>query len=224
MAVLLREKVDIRGVETEIKVFRPSGALSREHREQAEALDEFLSDEMPLIADRIMQMSKIKPLKKWYQFGKELRKIVDDNELVLRTDVQNGLIWEAIKQHLPESFGIKGAGVARHANDDYDGSRGHLPECYAISKHAWKDVQWLKRWVDWSDIYHRESMWQDKRILRSMHKEIKRMEQYPSKDVLRDILKRLSAQTTGKDITVLDDSVIAEKVHHAFEQAQPVHA
>jgi len=224
MAVLLREKADIRGIKTEIKVFRPSGALSREHREQAEALDKFLSGEVPLIADRIMQMSKIKPLKKWYQFGKELRKIVDDNNLVLRTDVRNGLIWEAIKQHLPESFGIKGAGVARVANDDYDGSRGHLPECYAISMHAWKDVQWLKRWGDWSDIYHRESMWQDKRILRLMHEEIKQMEQYPSKDVLRDILKSLSAQTTGKDIKILGDSAIAEKVHHAFEQAHPVHA
>lgn len=224
MTVLLREKVDIRGVETEIKVFRPSGALSREHREQAEALDKFLSGEVPLIAERVMRLPKSRPLKKWYEFGKELRDIVDDNELVLRTDVQNGLIWEAIKQHLPESFGIKGAGVARDANEDYDGSRGHLPECYAISKHAWEDVQWLKRWVDWSDIYHRESMWQDKRILRSMCKEIKQMEQYPSKDVLRDILKLLSAQTTGKNIKILDDSVIAEKVHHAFEQVQPVHA
>lgn len=224
MTVLLREKADIRGVETEIKVFRPSGALSREHREQAEALDKFLSDEVPLIADRIMQMSKIKPLKKWYEFGKELRKIVDDNDLVLRTDVQNGLIWEAIKQHLPESFGIKGAGVARDANADYDGSRGHLPECYAISKHAWKDVRWLKRWVDWTYIYYRESMWRDVRILRFLHEEIERMGEYPSQEVLRDLLKHLSAQTTGKNIKILDDSVIAEKVHHAFEQVQPVHA
>jgi len=224
MAVLLRETTDIRGVETEIKVFRPSGALSREHREQAEALDKFLSDEVPLIADRIMRMSKIKPLKKWYEFGKELRKIVDNNDLVLRTDIQNGLVWEAIKQHLPESFGIKGAGVARDANADYDGSRGHLPECYAISEHAWKDVQWLKRWVDWTYIYYRESMWRDKRVLRFMHREIERMDEYPSQEVMRDILKRLSAQTTGKDISVLDDSEIVRKVHHAFEQAQPVHA
>jgi len=222
MTVLLREKAIIRGEEVEMQIFRPSGTLSKEKQDRAERLDDFLAKVVPPMAERVMCFPKNQPLKKWYQFGKELRKIVDDNELVLRTDVQNGLIWEAIKQHLPKSFGIKGAGVARNANDDYDGSRGHLPECYAISKHAWKDVQWLKRWVDWTYIYYRESMWRDERILRFMHEEIERMGEYPSKDVLRDLLKHLSAQTTGKDIKILDDSVIAEKVHHAFEQTQLV--
>jgi len=222
MTVLLREKTDIRGVETEIKVFRPSGVLSREHREQAEALDKFLSCEVSLIADRIMQMSEIKPLQKWYQFGKGLHQILDDNDLVSRTDLENGLIWEAIKQHLPESIALKGSGIARDAKAKYAGSRSHLAMCYAIAEHAWKDVRWMKRWRDWTEIYTRESVRRDKRVLRSLRTEIKRMEQYPSKEVFREIVKSLSAQTTGKDIKILDDSVIAEKVHHAFEQTQLV--
>ena len=220
MTVILREKTTIRGERVELKVFRPSGLLSRENQERAEKLDDFLSKEVPLMAERIMCLPKGQPLKKWYQFGKELQDIVDDNDLVLRTDVQSGLIWEAIKQHLPESIGLKGAGVVRDANAKYDGRRGHFPGCYAIATHAWEDVRWLKRWADWTHIYHRESMWHDKRVLRHMRAEIKRMGQYPSRDAFCDILKLVAAQTTGKDINVLDDSAIAEKVHHAFEQTQ----
>ena len=222
MAVLLRENAIIRGEEMEIKVFLPSGSLSRESRERAERLDAFLTKKVPPIAKRIMRFPKDKPLKKWYQFGKELHKLLDDNDLVLRSDLEKGLIWEAVKQHLPESMDLKGAGEAHDAKAEYTGSRGHFAECYAIARHEWEDVQWFKRWTDWTYFYHRGSMCRDRRVLQYLHEEIKKMNEYPSRASFSEILKSLSEQTTGKDIKILDDSVIAEKVHRAFQEKQPI--
>lgn len=220
MTILLRKKVNIRGHEEEIKVFHPSGTLSREAQEQAEKLDVFLADKVPALAQRIMRLpDKTTPLRRWYQFGQELRKIVDDNDLVPRSDVQSGLIWEAIKQYLPETIGLKGAGKAYDSNAPQHGDRGHLPICYAASSYAWKEIKWLRRWDDWCVIYYRGSMWKDKRIIKSLREEIMSMEEYPKSGEFRAIIKNLAAQTTGKHIEILDDSVIVDKVHSAVEQA-----
>ncbi len=218
MSVLLRENATIRGEQKEIKVFRPSGSLSRESRERAEQLDVFLAREVPIMAGRVMDVPKNNTLKKWYRFGRELRKILDNNNLVSRYDLENGLIWAAIKQHLPKSIGIKGAGEVQDAKTKLGGHRGHLAECYAIAEHAWEDIEWLKRWTDWTEFHNRESMCRDKRVLKLLREEIAKMSPYPNRDVFRDIIKLLSAQTTGKDIAVLDDSVITEKVRQVFKQ------
>ena len=219
MTVLLRKKVNIRGEEEEIKVFLPSGFLSRESQERAEKLDVFLADKVPFMAERIMRLpDKTTPVRKWYQFGRELRKIVDKNNLVSRSDVQNGLIWEAIKQHLPENIGLKGAGQALDSNASRSGGRGHLPICYAISSYSWKEIEWL-RWGDWCIVYHRGSMWMDKRVIESLRKEIAGMKEYPKQKEFREIIKKLAAQTTGKHIGVLNDSAIVNKVHRAVEHS-----
>ncbi len=220
MTVMLRKKVNIGGEEKEIKVFQPPGSLSRENQERAEKLDKFLADKMPALANQILKSpKKMPPMRKWYLFSKELRKIVDCPGLVLRDDVENGLIWEAVKQHLPDTIGLKGAGQAQEIDSKKWGDREHLAVCYAITHYDWKDISWLRRWDDWCKIYYRESMWKDKRILASLRKEIMSMEKYPNRAELTQILKNLAAQTTGKDIAMLDDFVISEKVHNAVKQA-----
>ncbi len=220
MTVLLRKKVNIRGNNEEIKVFRPSGVLSREDQERAEELDVFLANKVPVLAKRIMRLpDKTTPMRRWYQFGQGLRKIVDNNDLVSRSDVQDGFIWEAIKQHLPETIGLKGAGQAYDSDVPQRRGRGHFPICYAVSSYAWKEIKWLRRWNDWCVIYHRGSMWKDKRIIESLREEITGMKEYPKGDEFRGIIKNLAAQTTGKYIEILDDSAIVDKVHNAIEQA-----
>lgn len=219
MTILLREKVNIRGNEEEIKVFHPSGALSREAQKKAEKLDAFLADKAPLMAKRIMGLpDKTTPLQRGYKFGKELRKIIDGNNLVSRSDVQNGLIWEGIKQYLPETIGLKGAGQAHGLNTPQHGDRGYLPICYAAASYAWKEIKWLRRWTDWCAIYYRESMWKDERIIKSLRAEITGMNAYPKREEFREIMKNLAAQTTGKHIEILNDSIIVDKVHSAVEQ------
>ena len=220
MTVLLRQNANIRGCEEEIKVFQPSGFLTREDQQRAERLDDYLSREVPPLAEGIMGLpATTAPMRKWYLLGQGLRKIIDGNELVLRSDVQNGLIWEAIRQHMPESIGLKGAGQAQHRAFRKDANRGHLPVCYAAASYAWKDVRWLRRWNDWCIIYHRESMWRDSRILESLRQEIRGMKKYPKQGEFEGIIKALAAQTTKRRLDVLDNSAIAEKVHQAVEQA-----
>ncbi len=220
MTVLLRKRVNIRDNQEEIKVFHPSGTLSRESQERAENLDVFLAEKVPSLAERIMRLpDKTTPIRRWYRLGQELRKIVDNNDLVSRLDVQNGLIWEGIKQYLPETIGLKGAGQAYDSNTPRHGDREHLPVCYAASSYAWKEIKWLRRWDDWCAIYYRGSMWRDKRIIESLRKEITGMKEYPKRKEFREIIKNLAAQTTGKHIEVLNDSVIVDKVHSAVEQA-----
>ena len=221
MAVLLRVVVNLTGQEEEIKVYHPPGELSRENQKRADDLDEFLAKEVPVSAERIMHLpDRTHPMWKWYLFGQELRRIVDGNELVLDRDLKEGYIWEAIKQHLPESFGLKGAGQARirKSKTHLSSNRGHLPVCYAVAHYDWDDVSWIRRWTDWCAIYYRESMWKDRRILVSLRKEIGNLKTYPKGTEFREIIGNLAKQTTKKNLEVLDDSTIVEKVHHAVLQ------
>lgn len=220
MTVLLRKKVNIRGDDREIKVFLPSGTLTSKVQQQAENLDAFMADAVPAMAQRMQQQpDNIKPLEKWYLFGAELRKLVDDNDLVSPIDIKSGLVWRAVREHLPEEFDLKGSGQASGRSDFKMKNRDHLGVCYAIAKYQWKEVEWIKRWVDWASIYYIESMWKDERILPSLKKNIKAMKKYPNQDEFRLIIKHLSAQTTGRHIDILDDSAIAQKVHDAVERA-----
>ncbi len=223
MAVLLRVVVNLTGQEEEIKVYHPPGELSRENQKRADDLDEFLAKEVPVSAERTMHLpDQAHPMRKWYLFGQELRRIVDGNELVLDRDLKEGYIWEAIKQHLPESFGLKGAGQARmrKSKTHLSSNRGHLPVCYAVAHYGWEDVSWIRRWTDWCAIYYRESMWKDRRVLVSLRKEIENMKTYPKGTEFREIIGNLAKQTTKKNLEVLDDSTIVEKVHRAVVQAR----
>ena len=223
MAVLLRVIANLAGQEEEIKVYHPPGELSREDQKRAEDLDKFLTEEVPVSAERIMRLpNRTRSMRKWYLFGRELRRIVDDNELVLDRDLKEGYIWEAIKQHLPEGFGLKGAGQARVKKSKalLSSNRGHLPICYAIAHYDWKDVSWIRRWDDWCIIYHRESMWKDHRVLVSLQKEIAGMSTYPKGAEFKEIIGNLAKETTKRRLEVLDDSTILEKVHRAVLQAE----
>ncbi|MDE0152737.1 MAG: hypothetical protein OXN23_02565 [Gammaproteobacteria bacterium] len=222
MAVLLRVVVDLAGQEEEIKVYHPPGELSRENQKRAEDLDKFLTKEVPVSAERIIRLpNRTRSMWKWHLFGQELRRIVDGNELVLDRDLKEGYIWEAIKQHLPENFGLKGAGQARVRKSGtlLSSHRGHLPVCYAVAHYDWKDVSWIRRWTDWCAIYYRESMWKDHRVLVSLQKEIESMDTYPKGAEFREIIGNLAKETTKRDLEVLDDSTIVEKVHRAVVQA-----
>ena len=222
MAVLLRVVVNLTGQEEEIKVYHPSGKLSRENQKRAGDLDQYLRKEVPVSAERIMCLpNSTRSILKWHRFGQELHRIVDDNELVLDRDLKKGYIWEAIKQHLPESFGLKGAGQARVRKSGKlrPSTRGHLPVCYAVAHYDWEDVSWMRRWTDWCAIYYRESMWKDRRVLVSLQKEIEIMNAYPKGAEFRKIIGNLAKETTKRHLEVLSDSAIAEKVHRAVVQA-----
>lgn len=230
MAVLVREKINLRGEETIIKVFYPSGNLSKSDRERAERLDEYLQENMPKIATEILQKSEGKStFYKWYQFGKELKKITKNKNLVSPIDIKNGYIWQAVRQNLPESFPIKDAGkidVRKTSNKTINlhWNQDHFAHCYILSDYKWKDIKWLRRWDDWCQIYHRGGIIKDDRIFQSLKSEITQLKKYPTRTEFRQIVANMAKkfpQRAGQKVhsSVFDDAEIQKRVREAVESA-----
>ncbi len=228
MAVILREQVALRGKTSEIKTFHPSGALSKTDRERAENLDAFLEREIPKVVERIINQVTLAKndtsLFRWYLFGKELRKITD-NELVLSLDVKSGIIWEAVWQHLPNSFKPHGTRTEKNLfSKKRVQGRDHLSICYTLGQYDEKDILWIRRWDDWCQIYYRTGILEDKRVFESLREEIQKLNEYPKKDIFRGIVSNISQcfpQKAGKKVhtSVLAKTVIRKRVHDSAMQA-----
>jgi len=230
MAVLVREKINLRGEETIIKVFYPSGNLSKSDRERAERLDEYLQENIPKIATKILKKPEDKlTFYKWYQFGKELRKITKNEDLVSPIDVKNGYIWQAVRQHLPESFPLKDTGKidTKKTSDktaELHGNRGHLALCYVLAGYQWKDIKWLRQWGNWHKIYHRAGIIKDDRIFQSLKSEITQLKKYPTGAKFTQIIVNMAKQfpqRAGQKVhsSVFDDAEIQKRVREAVKSA-----
>ena len=226
MAVLLREKIKIDGSETIVRVFHPSGVLSKKDRDLAMKLDEYLAENIPQLAAKFLKRKNVEsksPLYKWHQFGKALRKIFD-KPFVSPVDIENGYIWSAIRQHLPEDFPLKNAGQAHDKDTPLHQNREHFAVCYAFGNYEWEDVKWLHRWDDWCQIYYRMGIGRDIRILHSLGSEINSLDEYPTKKQYRKIISNMAGkfpQHSGRRVhsDVLDDRTIEEWVREAVKAA-----
>ena len=218
MAVILRKTKNVNGKEVKIKIYYPSGVLSKEDRERAEKLDDFLKENMPKIAEKALRQAKGKNvLFKWNIFGKKICKFVDNKDLVLPFDIESGDIWEAIRQALPTSFDLKDAGEERDSSSKKNRGRDHLAVCYEIGHYDWDDIKWVHRWDDWCQIYYRKKeILDDKRVFNALSREISKLEKYPSGEefrgkILPDIVKKFMGQTN------LSDSIVQQYVREAVE-------
>jgi len=227
MAVILREQVALGGKKSEIKVFHPSGTLSKEYRERAEKLDIVLQEEMPIMAARVLRQVAVgknsSPIYKWHLFGMELRKIAD-NDLVLPLDVKSGMIWEAVWQHLPESLKPSGTKTEKRLlSKKRTKGRDHFSICYALGAYAENDIRWIRRWDDWCQIYYRDGILQDKRVFDALGEEVRGLKEYPSAGAFRKIVANIAhrfPQRTGKKVhtAVLAKAAIRRHVHDSAMQ------
>jgi len=190
--VVVRECVKMGGKEVVLKTYQPAGKLSREDRERADRLDEALSERVPKIADEVMELvpATTEVMRRWFLLGKKLRTIVDDDRLVLRSDVNNGLIWQGIWYHLPDQMKPSSLNVKPYAEQQHK-RKDHLSLCYEVSAFEWPVVEWIKRWADWHDLAFRPGILRDERILRALGDVIGSLERYPSRREFREIIKRL---------------------------------
>lgn len=228
MAIILREYVTLSGERSEIKVFYPSGALSKEERERAEKLDDFLRTEMPKVATRILEQvasdKKNYPLFKWHSFGKELREIAA-RKLVSPLDVKSGMIWEAVWQHLPESLRPSRTKKEKRLFSKTRASgRDHLSICYALGAYDEQDIRWIRRWDDWCQIHYRAGIVQDKRVFDILGEEIQKLKEYPSRGVFKKIVSNIAhrfPQQAGKKVhtEVLTKKTVRKHVHDSAMQA-----
>jgi len=220
--VIVRKTMLFGGQERELKTYQPAGPLSREDRLRAERLDEILSARVPVLAEAALYGAKDEGLvRRWYLLGSKLREVVDDTDLVLRSDVENGLVWQAIWQYLPRALRPKGSqdegeyGAMQHKRKD------HLSLCYEISRFPWAEVEWIERWDDWHQISFRPGVLRDRRVLHSLGVSISRLPHYPSRQSFRAIAKKLGGAFPTRDFrdsTVLAYPEIVAKVSEIVAQ------
>jgi len=227
MAVILREQVALGGKTSEIKVFHPSGALSKKDRERAEKLDIFLQKEMPKMAARVLRQAVAgknnSPIYKWHLFGMELQKLAA-NDLVLPLDVKSGMAWEAVWQHLPESLKPSGTKTEKKLlSKKRAKGRDHFSICYALGAYTGSDIRWIRRWDDWCQIYYRDGILQDKRVFDALGEEVRGLKEYPSAGTFRKIVADIAhrfPQRRGKKVhtAVLAKATIRRHVHDSAMQ------
>lgn len=223
MAVIVRKKVKIADKDVEMRTYLPPGGLSKEERLRADRLDETLSRKMPIIAKEISEMPPEEDnlVFKRYKIGCYMREIIDDPELVSRTDVENKMVFLAIWDHLPLSLKPEGPTNAKPYSERQLRRKGYLSLCYEISQFDWSDVKWIKRWDDWYRLAFRPGIVRDKRILKALGKAISELGTYPSARGFREIAKLLGRAFPTRrlrDSSLFTDEKITQVVHETLQQ------
>ena len=205
-------------IETEnIIIYRPYGMISKDDRQRADRLDEVLDTKIPKIAKETLARPESKNvLAKWYFFGTEISKILDDPNLVLRSDIDSGDIWLAIDQKIPEDSNIKQATKRKDSKFVQSPNREAFALAYRLAEFSWDDIGWLQRWTDWHDLYSRDIFWKDKRILKALKDAITKLKPYPNRDRYRVILKAVHKELpSNHDINSLNEAIIKRIVENA---------
>jgi hypothetical protein len=147
-----------------------------------------------------------------------LREIVDARNLVLREDVDNGWIWQAISYYLPSEMLPERSNPQRSYAEKQHKRQDHLSLCYELSRFSWEEVRWLKRWSFVHEITARPALLRDKRIFITLGREVSSLKEYPSNDQFREIMKLLAQQfptRTYRESLLIDDPEIRSRVRNA---------
>lgn len=221
MAVVIRRKVPIDDVETELRIYQPSGRLSKKERERADHLDEALKVRIPALAQQLVKLDiKVQGVvRRWYVLGQKLRTLVDDPSLVSSGDVSSGLIWQAIWYYLPDSLRPASSSDTEDYSDKQHKRKDHLSLCYEISAFPWDEVRWIQRWDDWHQLAFRPGLLRDGRIIQALGKAISGLRNYPTRESFRNVIKKLGESfptRQHRDSALLSDDVIEKAVAGAL--------
>lgn len=222
MAVIVRKKIQFGDQEIVSKVIEPSGVISKEDRLRAERLDDLLRSRIPQIADEVLNEvpDDSDKVKRWHTLGTKLREIVDDRNLVLQSDIDNMLVWQAIWQFLPPFMIPSRTNIDKPYSDKQHKRQDHLSLCYELSSYPWDEVSWIKRWAYVHEITARPSLLRDKRIFGTLGRYIDELSIYPTVEEFREIMKNLTKAFPTKqfrDSSVLADDEIDSRVSRAVD-------
>lgn len=228
MAVLVTKRVTLDGNEIYVKAFLPPGKVSKTGREKAERLDSFLSRRMREIEKEMILESSLneQALKKWHALGARLQ-FVDEAELVEPSDVNERFIWQAIREHCPQTLLPKG-----ELEGDTGETRGfkragkkndHFELCYRLGKYKWADVDWLPSWTEWVDLVEAPGLIGDQRIVRRIAELARTVYRSLAREHFREIIKELRKEFPARSKPIesseLKDAQVQEKVNSAFRRA-----
>ncbi len=220
MAVVIRKRMLVGGVEVELRTYQPPGRLEKRDRERADELDKALAARVPRLADAVLRLVGDQDcvVRRWYVLGQKLREIVQDQELVSAADVSGGLVWQAIWYYLPDSLKPAGSSEEEPYSDRQHKRKDHLSLCYEIAGFKWNQVRWIQRWDDWHQLAFRPGLLRDSRVLAALGETMSRLNTYPTRERFREIVKHLGDAFPTRRLR--DSSLLAsEKVLRTVNEA-----
>jgi hypothetical protein len=221
VAVVVRQYVAMEDRQVEIRVYLPAGGLTKEDRIRADRLDAELACRIPRLVPRLEEVARPNGdiVYRWYMLGRLLRETINDRSLVLQADVESGVIFRAVWDHLPPELRPSPSHLERPFADRQHKRKDHLSLCYEISAFKWDDVSWIRRWDDWNQVSFRPSLLRDCRLLGELGKQLRMLPAYPSRVEFRTVVKYLGMAfptRVMRDSTLLSDERIRSAVSDAI--------
>ena len=170
--------------------------------DKADKLDEYLMKQIPAIEKKLQRKGLLKKrgtrhgtVETWYEFGKLLSEIVDDETKVEPADKK--YIWKAISLH-----------ASKYVNKKFRGStRNHFVYCYRLSKFS-KDFVMNFTWRIWSKILDSVSFREDLRGDIWLLRNVKKIKQIDNNDIRDELIPYINKvfSTRGRDFSRLSDA------------------
>lgn len=201
MAVIIRETRTIDGKAEKVKVFKTKRLLTGGLREQAEKLDNFLSNRMKQIEQEMRDTGLIKLKGKrgkvhklWYEVGKRLEFVIDTS-VVAAEDRE--FVWRALYDH---GSSLAPGPVTKRAERDPETS--HFSYCYMLSTFPRDFVETGGDWTSWSEFLDRRETKNDRRIIEWLSGKAKESNIESRQNWLRPLTKAIHKEFDKKDTTV----------------------
>ncbi len=223
MAVIIHKIVKFRESEQEVKTYQPSRAISKEERIQANRLDEVLEKKIPEFANLILSdpLCENNLVRRWFTLGTKFREIVDDRNLVLQEDIENGLIWQAISYYLPKTMLPERSNLNKSFVDKQHKRQDHFSLCYELGNFSWEEIKWIKNWSFVHEITARPALLRDKRIFIALGENVASLNKYPTTSEFREVMKLLTQQFPTKsyrESLIISDDEVKKRVKNAVGQ------
>lgn len=216
MAVIIREKRIIGGKEyPDVKVYKSDRFVTREARENAERLDNYLHEKMKEI-ENIMKKGSLLSLKGnpgvirlWYEVGRRLSFVYDEKTI---QSEDKKYVWRALYDHAGEL--APGTPKVR-ANERWWCS--HFFYCYQIGLFPWSFVKAVGNWTAWVEFLDSQRIRQDERIVKWLGMKAKKVSG-GKQDWLRKLTKAVRHAFMNRDATVLTKDELHEELNKIFAE------
>jgi len=217
MAIIIRETRMIDGKAEKVKVFKTKRLLTGELREQAERLDEFLSNKVSEIEKEMestgflkLKGKKGEVIKLWYEVGKRLD-FVTDTSIVTAEDRE--FVWRAIYDY---AGALAPGPLTERVRRDPETS--HFSYCYKLSRFPWEFVQMAGDWTSWSEFFDRKETKNDPRIIEWLGKKAKESNVSARQNWLRPLTKAIHKEFENRDTTVFSVEELYERLDKIFAE------
>lgn len=219
MPVIIRETRIIAGEQVEhVKVYKmgnPTMVLTREFREQADQLDEFIRIKMEQIKNEINEMGwqdlrgRRGVLRLWYEVGKRLD-FIDQTTMILPEDKK--WVWRAIFDHAGELVPKTPKGQASPRQKNV-----HFKNCHFIGQFSWDFVQRAGTWGTWWDLFYSAVIRDDPRILDWIGLLQRKTMPFP-RYWLRKLAKVIRQEFKNIDTSVYSDEDLRSKLDGIYKK------